>query len=347
MARTGVLIVAAGGPASLDDADAFLTALNGVAPSAESSASLRRALLTIGGHSPLPSIAERVAAALERSLNGLPPAPALEDPADSLLPVASVGAGRTDEPVEIPVVAGFIASTPTIADAIGQLHAGGTERVVLLPLSPFDPPSRAAAARAAAQSACTASGIELADAHTYADADPFIRAIAEGSQTAVEEVFPEHRPLLVFVAPALSVGEAAEGGAVGAIEDAVSRIAQEIGMGVADADALEPLVGLRAFGGPGLAAPWMLAYLSDSGTVGPVIGPSVEEAIKAAKACGFGGVGLLPLAYTVDDTPTLYRLDVEAADKVLAADMEYSRAMVLNDDARFVGVLETAIRAVL
>lgn len=347
MARTGVLIVAVGGPASLEDGDAFLSALNGSAPSQEASGGLRRALLTIGGGSPLPVIAERVAATLERSLNGLPPAPPEEDPADSLLPVVHVGVGRTDEPIEVPVAVGFTASTPTIADAVGRLHSADVERVVLLPLSPFDPPSRAAAARSAAQNAAAAFGIEIIDAHAYADTDPFTRVMAEGSQAAVEEVFPEHRPLLVFVAPALSVAEAAEGGATSAIEDAVARIAQEIGMGVADADGLEHLVGLRAFGGPGIAAPWMLAYLSDTGTVGPVIGPSVEEAIAAAVSGGFGGVALLPFAYTVDDTPVMYRLDVEAADQVLAADMEYARAVVPNDDARFVGVLETAVRSVL
>lgn len=288
-----------------------------------------------------------MAAALERSLNGLPPAPPQDDPGDSLLPLANAAVGRTEEPGDVPVAVGFLASAPGVSDAVSRLHAAGVERVVLLPLSPFDPPSRAAAARSAARGATMALGIELVDAHDYAGADPFIRAVAEGSQAAVEEVFPEHRPLLVFVAPALSVVEAAEGGAAATIEEAAARIAQEIGMGAPDVEGLESVVGLRAFGGPGLAAPWMLAYLSDSGTVGPVVAASVEEAIAAAKSQGFGGVALLPFAYTVDDTPVLYRLDVEAADEVLAADMEYARAVVLNDDERFIGVLETAVRAVL
>jgi protoheme ferro-lyase len=247
----------------------------------------------------------------------------------------------------VPVVVGFLASAPMIADAIGQLSASGVGRVVIVPLSPFESPSRVAAARAVVQSAATASGIELVDAHAYADADAFTRAISEESKTAIEAVFPEHRPLLVFVAPAMSVVEASESGAVAAIEDAVSRIAQDLGMGVADTDALETVLGLRAFGGLGAAAPWALAYLSDSGTVGPVIGPSVEEAAAAAASKGLRGVAMLPFAYTADDIPVLYGLDVEAADTVFTADMEYSRAMVFNDDARFIGVLETAVRAVL
>lgn len=72
MARTGVLIVATGGPKGIEDLPGFLEAANGEVPSSEELQAAHRKYLAIGGVSPVPAVAERVAAALERRLNGLP-----------------------------------------------------------------------------------------------------------------------------------------------------------------------------------------------------------------------------------------------------------------------------------
>ena len=94
MARNGVLIVAVGGPASLDAAEPYLSSIHGHAPDEASVATLRRALLTIGGGSPASGRAERVAAALERVLNGIAAAEPLEEMSETLLPNGGMPSGH-------------------------------------------------------------------------------------------------------------------------------------------------------------------------------------------------------------------------------------------------------------
>lgn len=347
MARTGVLITATGGPSSLDEVRPFLEVLNGVAPDDQAVAGLTRAIMTIGGRSPELFWAERVAAQMERALNGLEAAEPVEDAAESLIPVVSASSARSAEPVEIPVQVGFLAADPSIDEAVARLTAAGAQRLVVLTLMPCGDPARAGAIAAVAHDAVSRAGLTAVDGAGWEDTDLFIRALADGCQAAVEEVFPEHQPLVVFVAPAPSQDHAGSDAVVSACESTVIRLVTEIGLGAPDRDAIENLLGLPCFGGTGVAAPWLLAYQRESGTTGPVTGPSVAEAVDAARTRGLGGVAVLPFAWTVDDTTVLYELDVEIADAVLTADMEYARAGLLNDDPRFIEVLATAVRGVL
>jgi protoheme ferro-lyase len=347
MARNGVLIVATGEPASIEEIGPYLMAAGDQGRDGEAAKHLRRALLTIGGRSPLSRMAERVAAALERALSGLPPSPPMEDVEESLLPLAGAPSGRTTEPVEIPVRVGFLASEQSITSAMDALAEAGSERIVLLPLAPFDAPGLAGAARGVAAESAAHLGLDMVDAPDYGATIEFARAVADVSQPAIEEVFPEHRPVIVLVAPAPNAEGAGDCGAIRRIEQVAASIASQLGIGEPDSAGLEAALGIRGFGGPGSAAPWLLAYQPDPGEAGPAIGPSVSEVISAAEVAGLGGVALLPFAYTVNNMTVLYEMDVMAADAVLRADMEYSRAASLNDDPRFIAVLEGSVRAAL
>src|SRR5262249_2604396 len=105
---TGILLMAHGTPASLDEMPEYLTLVRGGrAPSAELVAEMRHNYEAIGGRSPLTEITEAQARAL---------------------------AGRFDEAV--PVAVGMRNWRPFIADALEELRASGVSRVVAIPMAP-------------------------------------------------------------------------------------------------------------------------------------------------------------------------------------------------------------------
>jgi ferrochelatase len=106
--KTGVLLMAHGTPASLDEMPEYLTLVRGGrAPSAELVAEMRHNYESIGGSSPLTAITNAQAAALGERLGA-----------------------------DLPVVVGMRNWRPFIADALRELTAQRVERVIAVPLAP-------------------------------------------------------------------------------------------------------------------------------------------------------------------------------------------------------------------
>src|SRR2546425_4148070 len=95
---TGLLLMAYGSPATLDDVETYYTHIRGGrVPSAEQVAELQARYERIGGRSPLVEITRRQAAGVEQALGQAgPPAPAHvgKKHAPPLLPEAVAEAGR-------------------------------------------------------------------------------------------------------------------------------------------------------------------------------------------------------------------------------------------------------------
>lgn len=108
MSHTAIILIALGGPRSLDEVGPFMAAFMGrPAPPPVIAAVVERYKL-IGGKSPLPDLVKAQAAALEREM----------------------GAGfRAYE--------GFRYSTPSVAESFGRSVKDGARRVIALSLSPF------------------------------------------------------------------------------------------------------------------------------------------------------------------------------------------------------------------
>ncbi len=106
--HTAVILVALGGPRSLDEVGPFMTAFMGrPAPPSVVSAIVDRYRL-IGGKSPLPEMVKAQAGALEKELGG------------------------NDRVYE-----GFRYSKPTVAESFDRAVADGARRVIALSMSPF------------------------------------------------------------------------------------------------------------------------------------------------------------------------------------------------------------------
>src|ERR1700730_10656238 len=108
MDKTGVLLMAHGTPASLDEMPAYLRLVRGGRPaSPELVAEMQHNYRAIGGRSPLTEITLAQAAALRARLGG-----------------------------DIPVSVGMRNWHPFIKDALGELAASGVRRVIGIPVAP-------------------------------------------------------------------------------------------------------------------------------------------------------------------------------------------------------------------
>lgn len=106
--KTGVLLLAFGGPETLDDVAPFMERLMGRTPPPELIERVQERYRLIGGGSPLPAITRRQADAIENEL------------------------GSDD----FRVFVGMHYSHPLIADSVLQMASAGIERAVALSLSP-------------------------------------------------------------------------------------------------------------------------------------------------------------------------------------------------------------------
>lgn len=349
MAKTGVLLTAFGGPDCLDAVAPFMCSIMGAEPSEEMLHDARIKYLTIGGFSPLPAMAERIAAELERMLNGLKPAEINDDEGGVLGAWGGVMASaRTDEDVRIPVAVGMLHAEPSIADAIARLADAGVREVVVASLSPFEAEATTGAYRAAVAEALSAHpGMRSIEAAAYHRSDDFVGLFAESLSTVIQDAdVLQNKGIVVFTAHSLPVADIdADPSYVDQLRETAAAVAAGAGLG--EPSGFTALAGIEAFGGPGLTAPWLIAFQSKGRRGGEWLGPDLDDVIDAALADGYALVVVCPIGFAVDHMETLYDLDVLAAERVLLADCEFARVAAPNTNPRMIEALAGAIRKVL
>ena len=109
--RTAVLLLAFGGPRSVDEVGPFMERLMGKDPSPTQIEGLQQRYRAIGGASPLPEMTMRQARALEGALK--------------------------QEGRPLPVFWGMRYGRPLIAETLEDIRGGGISRVILISLSPY------------------------------------------------------------------------------------------------------------------------------------------------------------------------------------------------------------------
>jgi ferrochelatase len=111
LSRTAILLLAFGGPRSLDEVEPFLEKLLGREPSPQHIEGLKKRYKAIGGGSPLPEMTLRQARALEQMLK------------------------KKERPV--PVYCGMRYGHPLIAETLEEITRGVISRLILISLSPY------------------------------------------------------------------------------------------------------------------------------------------------------------------------------------------------------------------
>jgi ferrochelatase len=346
MARLGVLLVAYGGPRDLDEIAPFMASIMGTEPSEAALQDARRRYLTIGGISPLPFTAERIAVQLERSLSGLPEAPAGDDEGVGLLGMPAPLPRAAAESVKLPVAVGMLHSEPSISAAVRQLADSGVREVVVLSLSPFECASTTGKYARAVEAAASEAGVAVREAGSYRTSDPFVGILSDNLEAAMgAEEIKDRSPLVVFAAHSLPVAEIeADPCYVDQLRQTATAVAARLELGAPGPEPVLP--GIEAFGG-GDRVPWVLAFQSKGKRGGAWIGPDIEDVIDAAGVAGFTAVVVSPLGFAIDHMETLYDLDVVAAERALDQDIEFSRAQAPNDASLTIEALAEAVRKVL
>ena len=189
MSRTGVLLTAFGGPVRAEDIGPFMCSIMGRQPSPEAVSEARERYEAIGGGSPLPAMARRIADSLERELS-----------ADG----------------EVPVAVGMLHSHPSIAAAMAALAGAGVDRVVSVSLSPFEAESTTGSYRRAVTAAVKDHPhVAVVDAPGYNDSDAFVSALAQQARVALgSTVGVDGETLVAFTAHSLPVADVEADGSV-------------------------------------------------------------------------------------------------------------------------------------
>jgi protoheme ferro-lyase len=339
-AKVGVLLTLRGAPANIEDVPSFLLAATGREQSAEALQEATVRYLTIGGGSPAAFAAERIAAALERKLNGLPEA---EPSGEDLRAYAIQGgdSGRAEGPIGVPVAVGCHLSAPWIADAVTRLEADGCERIIHADLSPLESDGALATRLKVVHSVAQAQVVE---------AEPFFASPSLTGLSGVEaatswgEVSACTRRTAIFAYIEDRQGKADD--VPPRSREVVRALAVELSL--PSADGVEPALrpGME-FGSDSDDITWSVVPVGDTATMGATAGARLVEAVEAAVKRGAEAVTVIPVGYTIDDESTLYVIDVLAADAALSKGVEFSRASVPNDSPLMIEALRAAVHAVL
>ena len=316
MTRTGVVLTAFGGPDCLEAVGPFMRSIMGRQPSEDAISEACERYEAIGGGSPLPAMAARIADSLERDLS----------------------AGG-----DVAVAVGMLHSHPSIAAAVDALARAGVERIVSLSLSPFDAAATTGAySEALDAAALTHPGLTAVLAPGYSRSDAFVSALAQQARTVLGN--PARDTLVVFTAHSLPVADLeADPSYVVQLRETAEAVAIATGLGTADG--FSALAGIEAFGGHGGTAPWMLAFQSKGKRGGAWIGPDLDAVIAAAAEAGLRGVVVLPIGFAVDHMETLYDLDVVAAQQADSLGLGFARATAPNDSELLIEALAESVRA--
>jgi ferrochelatase len=322
MSKSGVLITGFGGPDSLDAVAPFMCNLMGREPSDELVERVCRRYLAIGGSSPLPEIAGSIAVKLAEALES----------------------SQRPMPVEV----GMRYWHPFIETAIGRLKEQGCDRVVTVSLSPFESKVASEAYReAVAEAAAALGGIEVIEAPLISENPEFVDYLASSTAAAITDVEPNEGAIIAFTAHSLPLSDLVDDDPyVTGLERVAQRVAERLGLEDGHEGAGEGMFeNFRAFGSHARPRAWYLVYQSKGERPGAWLGPDLDALIDACAEGSVPALVVCPIGFVTDHMETLYDLDIVAADRALAADIEFIRAPVPNDFDGLVDAIALSIIA--
>jgi len=328
-AQTGtmaVLLMAYGGPESLDDVEPFLLDIRGGRPtSPELVEEIRGRYAAIGGRSPLLEISRAQAAGLEEHLNLHP------------------GDG---EP-RFRAFVGMRHWTPTIRQAVAEIADSG-----LTECGPTDFVALCLAPHYSRMSI----GAYLAKLREAVDEQE--RAGRRLQVTAVES-WGDHPLFLDVVARKVREGlrrwpaeERAEVEILFTAHSLPARIVEQEGDPYAD-QLLATARGVAArltrdtLDGDGSERPeprWSFCYQSAGASSIPWLGPAIEEVIPERAAAGRKHLLVAPIGFVSDHVEILYDLDVEARQIAEKHGVRLERTESMNTDPGFLAALSAIVR---
>jgi protoporphyrin/coproporphyrin ferrochelatase len=308
MEQIAVLMMAYGGPNSLEDVEPYLLDIRGGRPtSPELIEEIRERYAKIGGRSPLLQITEAQALALETYLND--------------------GSGNVGE-WRYRVYIGMRHWYPYIRETVSHIVQDGLWRVVAVCMAPHYSKMSAGAYFQKLQEAQQALGAQLdvTRIESWNDEPFFIDALAERVEAGLER-FPateRSRVPILFSAHSLPVA-VIEGG------DPY-------------ADELKETCRLLSARLKLPADRWGFCYQSAGATGARWLGPAIEDVIRELAAAGHKNVLVAPIGFVADHVEVLFDLDIEAKELAAEHGMRLERTESLNTSPAFIAALADLVR---
>jgi ferrochelatase len=316
----GVMLMAFGGPESLDSVEQFMEKLmKGRKPTPEILARAKEKYRLIGGGSPLPSITKRQANALEIALNELNKKQS-DGVSDQSANSASVGK------TVFRVFVGMRYWHPFIEDTIDEMVVSGIKKAFAISMSPHSSTVSTKAYEDEISRVLSERNIDL-DIKTLGgmyEHPLFVDAVAEKIQTALDRFTPEEKKDVQVIFSAHSLPMAyIEGG---------DPYVDEINITVSEVLKKLPPVSSR------------LAFQSKGSIPGEWLGPMVEEVYQDVLNEGYKNVLLVPIGFAADHVETLWDLDILHRGQALELGLKFERSGALNDSPTFIEALASMVR---
>jgi protoporphyrin/coproporphyrin ferrochelatase len=305
--RVCVVLMTYGSPATPEDIPDYLRNIRGGRePDDALVAEFRRRYGLIGG-SPLLSITNGQAAALEAALNGL---------ADGNL---------------YTVVAGMRFSPPLIADVV-RAAAPESGRVLGIIMSPqFSPIIMGGYVRALkdAVAALHRDGLSVKVAEDWHLQPYFLEALAQRVTEALDRLPPKVREDVPVLLTAHSMPRR-----VVENEPAYIQQLEETAAAVAE------LVGLQE-------GRWMFCYQSAGHTPEEWLKPDFADVMPRLREGGYSHVLIAPVQFLADHLEVLYDIDIGAREQAEKAGIQFARIESLNTSPLFINALTAVVKDAL
>ncbi len=312
--KHAILLLAYGGPDSLDDVEPYLLDVRGGrATPPELVEEIRGRYAAIGGRSPLLEITRRQGQALEAHLNR-----------------NSTG--------QYKVFVGMRHWKPYIREAVDQIAREGITRVTAICMSPFFSKMSTGAYYEHLQKAIEQQLVEsawrnelnLRKIEAWYDHPDFTHALTVNLQTGLKQFgqvaqMREDRPVVLFTAHSLPAALAEQADPyAGQFADLCQRVAEEAG--------LQPEA-------------WRAGYQSAGARNGRWLGPSLEDSLQQLASEGRKTVLVASIGFLCDHVEVLYDIDIEARRVAAQAGIHLERTASMNDQPLFIAALAEIIQS--
>lgn len=312
-APVGVLVMAYGTADGPDDIERYYTDIRGGrVPSPEHLAELKDRYAAIGNVFPLLDTTKAQAEGLVDRLNG---------------------DGATYRPY-----LGMKHSPPSVADAVGRMHADGVERAIGIVMAPHWSGMSVETYVDRVNTALDdlGGGPSFSFVRSYHSHPSFVKFLATRVSDALEGLAPGERSgaMVLFTAHSLPTRMTEDGSLRCKTCDCADSCRYRDGL-QETADLVAATLGLESVG---------IAWQSAGRTTDPWWGPPVEESILDAAAMGHPAVVVCSAGFVADHLEILYDLDIEAKTVAEGAGIRFTRTKMPNADPAYLDTLAEVVR---
>ena len=306
----GVLIMAYGGPNSLDELPGYLSDIRSGRPTTPAVLEeITRNYRMIGGSSPLPGIARKQVAAVEEKL----------------------------DPQRFHCYLGMRHWSPWIEEVVAQMVEDGITHAISLVLAPHY--SKLSVAKYQAK---IADGLDMVHGHiefehiaSYHDAPLYIQALANRVAEGIAQWPEDEQPSVhvVFSAHSLPVRIMQMG------DPYDSQLRETASLVAARAGLRGGPLGATGRGG------WSWSYQSAGRSPEPWLGPQLGEHLHDLAARGVTNVVSIPIGFVSDHVEILFDIDIQAQAAARQLGMRLVRPPALNTDPLYIQTLVDLIES--